>query len=60
MSHVFRFALSDRPGAEFTLIDADSRDADEARAVLDWQFRGRVLDVREALNPESLAVEDET
>jgi hypothetical protein len=53
MSHVFRFALSDRPGVEFTLIDADSRDADEARVVLDWQFGGRVVDVREASESEA-------
>lgn len=50
MSHVFRFELSDRPGDEFTLIDAESSNVDEARGVLEWQFRGRVLDVRETID----------
>jgi hypothetical protein len=41
MSHVFRFTLADRPGAEFTLIDAESGSVEESREVLEWQFRGR-------------------
>ena len=45
MSHVFRFSLIERPGAEFTMIDAESKSVHEARDVLDWQFSGRVLDV---------------
>ena len=57
MSHVFRFQLTDSQGEELTMIDAESKSVEDARAVLEWQFGPRVVSVRQ-VEPNATAEDD--
>ena len=45
---VYRYQLADH-SAELTLIDAESKSVEDARAVLEWQFGPRVVSVRQVI-----------